>query len=52
MNSTPQIFKMFNSVVIVDNGVKKIINDSNIVNLPVGEILKIYNERRGSNEKT
>jgi len=46
-----KIFKIFNVVIIVDNGVKKIISDKNIITKSNNEILTIYNNEKKCGEK-
>lgn len=50
MDKNIQIFRVLNSVIIVENGVKKIINTPSIIEKSNEEIIKIYNERRCNNE--
>lgn len=41
-----RIFRIANSVIIVDNGVKRLINDVAITSKSNEEILKKYNQRK------
>lgn len=50
MSDNIQIFRVLNSVIIVENGVKKIVTTPSIIEKSNDEIIKIYNERRCGNE--
>lgn len=41
-----KIFRVMNSVIIVENGVKKIINTPSIIEKDDEEIIRIHNERK------
>lgn len=51
-DSMPQVFRMMNNcVMVVENGVTKIITDSKLLSKSNEEILKhVVNERGGNNE--
>ena len=51
MNNNIKVFKFFNTVIIIDNGIKKIITDKNIITKSKNEILVIYNNRRKCGDK-
>lgn len=46
MNEDIKIYRIFNSIIIVENGMRKVITDKEMLKKTNNEILKIYNERR------
>lgn len=46
MDKKIEVFRIMNMVMIVDNGVKKIINDKEMLKKSNEEILTIYNKRK------
>ncbi len=46
MNENIKIYRAFNSIIIIDDGLKKIITDKEMLKKTNQEVLKIYNERR------
>ena len=50
MDKNIKIFRALNSVIIVENGCKKIINDRSLMLKNNEDILKIYNRKGGKSE--